>query len=317
VAVYAEATPRGLEPRAAAEQGFEGVACVDDAARAAILYCHIWRRSRAKWARANAEGLLRFVSSMQGGDGRVANFILDWDGSQNLTGSSSIPGGWAWQSRAMHAFAVGFATFRDDEHRDRFEHGLSWIDRASPYLDTTAECALATLEMWTATSDDRFARRALSWCESIAASQVGGVLPDVAGQRQVHLWGHLQEIALARVGTAFRRPDLVARAAQSARTVFVPHVARAFGGQRTLPFEVSCAARALQAVARSTGDARFARHAELAREWFSGRNAAGRPVYDRARGVVYDGIDDGRLSANSGAESNIEAGLMLIDARTR
>ena len=34
------------EPRSARQTGFEGVACVDDAARAIVLYSGIWRRHR-------------------------------------------------------------------------------------------------------------------------------------------------------------------------------------------------------------------------------------------------------------------------------
>ena len=36
------------------------------------------------------------------------------------------------------------------------------------------------------------------------------------------------------------------------------------------------------------------------------------PAYDRASGRVHDGIDDGRLNANSGAESNIVAAQALL-----
>ena len=54
--------------------------------------------------------------------------------------------------------------------------------------------------------------------------------------------------------------------------------------------------------------------AALARAWFHGRNAAGEPVYDRLRGCVFDGIDGNRVSRNSGAESNIEGGLVLMDS---
>ena len=111
LAVYAEACDGAFAQRAAAEQGFEGVACVDDAARAVVLYCQIWRRHRQPWARAAASALLRFVGFMQEPDGRFANFILDWGGEKNLTGPSSRPAGWAWQARAMHALACGVATF--------------------------------------------------------------------------------------------------------------------------------------------------------------------------------------------------------------
>jgi hypothetical protein len=49
--------------------------------------------------------------------------------------------------------------------------------------------------------------------------------------------------------------------------------------------------------------------ADMALGWFAGRNAASKPVFDRRRGLVFDGIDGHRLNLNSGAESNIEAGL--------
>ena len=37
-------------------------------------------------------------------------------------------------------------------------------------------------------------------------------------------------------------------------------------------------------------------------------------MYDRRRGLVYDGVDEGRVSRNSGAESNIEGALVLLGA---
>jgi hypothetical protein len=83
----------------------------------------------------------------------------------------------------------------------------------------------------------------------------------------------------------------------------VPHV---------LPFEVSCTVAGLAAVGRASGEARYTAAAALGRLWFHGRNNAGQPVYDRQRGLVYDGIDLGQVSHNSGAESNIEGGLALL-----
>ena len=68
----------------------------------------------------------------------------------------------------------------------------------------------------------------------------------------------------------------------------------------------------LSAVAGATGGARYAEAAARARSWFHGRNAAGVPVYDRHLGLIYDGIDEGRVSGNSGAESNIEGALALL-----
>ena len=314
LAVYTEPRDGQLELREAAETGFEGVACVDDAARAAVLYCAIWRERRLPWARDAAEGLLRFVGYMQDDDGRFANFVLDWDGRKNLTGPTSRLGGWPWTVRAMHALARGVETLGGTEYVERFERGLRWLDRPTRYLDQRAVAVLAALEYWTATRDPRVAERALGWAEEIRAGRLGDLLPDAPGQPEIHLWGHLQETALARAGRAFGRADLVRAARASADVAFVPRVERAFEAPTTLPFDVSCAVLGLAAVAAATGEDSYAEYAECARDWFRGRNAAGQPVYDRRRGLVYDGIDEGRLSANSGAESNIEGALALFPA---
>ena len=314
LAVYAEAREDGFELRVAAEQGFEGVACLDDTARAAGLYCDVWRRHGYGWARDAAKGMLRFVTYMQEEDGRFTNFVLNWEGRKNLTGSSSAPGGWPWTARAMHALACAMATFGGSEYEARFRRGLPWLDQPTPYLDGRAVCVLAALEWWVATGAAEAGDRAVSWAEEIAASRLGDVLPDVAGNPEVHLWGHLQETALARVGRAFDRPDLTRAAQASAEAVWVPRVTRAFEAPTTMPFDVSCAVLGLSAVAEATGEARYAEQAELARDWFRGRNAAGHPMYDRRRGLVYDGIDDGRINRNSGAESNVEGALALFDS---
>jgi len=68
----------------------------------------------------------------------------------------------------------------------------------------------------------------------------------------------------------------------------------------------------LAAVARATSIERYAVAAEQGRQWFHGRNSAEQPVYDAQHGIVFDGIDNGQVSRNSGAESNIEGALALL-----
>ena len=313
-AVYAEAAEDGFRPRVAAEQGYEGVACVDDAARAAVLYCDVWSKHHLRWARAAAEGMLGFVTYMQESDGRFANFILDWDGRKNQSGTSSRPGGWPWTARAMHALGRAVVTLGPDDYLEPFQRGLVWLDRPCPYLDVRAVCILAMLDYRSATGSAEAADRILTWADEIADNRLGSILPDAPGRPDVHLWGHLQEAALARVGVAFNRPDLIELARSSADAIFLPAVERRFAAPTTMPFEVSSAVAGLAAVAAATGDQSYAGHTERARAWFDGRNAARRPVYNRRRGLVYDGIDDGVVSTNSGAESNVEGALALFDS---
>ena len=73
----------------AKESGFEGVACVDDAARLLDVLCDVWARTKQPWAERWARGVLEFVLWMQEPDGRWINFIYDWDGVRNEHGITS------------------------------------------------------------------------------------------------------------------------------------------------------------------------------------------------------------------------------------
>jgi len=314
LAVYAHERDGQFITQSAAEQDFEGVACVDDAARGAVLYSEIWRRHGFDWARREAEGLLRFTCAMQLSDGAFVNFIADWDGRRQLDTPTSRPGGGPWHARAMHAIACAFSTFGDDRYAMAFKAGFDLLDQPTPYLDLRAIAVLAALEFWRATAEQRVADKALAWAEEIMAARIGEVLPDRAGNPNVHLWGHLQEAALARVGTELGRDDLVQAAARSADAILVPAAQLAFPGPRSLAFEVGSTVAGLDALAAATNEPRFAELATLARAWFDGRNAASEAVYDRERGCVFDGIDGDRVSRNSGAESNVEGALALVDA---
>jgi len=68
----------------------------------------------------------------------------------------------------------------------------------------------------------------------------------------------------------------------------------------------------IAAVAAATHDEQYAVAATRGRGWFHGRNTAGQAVYDADKGLVFDGIDSGQVSKNSGAESNIEGALALL-----
>ena len=298
--------------RPARERGFEGVACVDDAARAIRLYCALWRRAPRPAFRVAALALLEFVTYMQCDDGRFANFILDWEGTRNTTGPTSAPGGPPWQARAVHALASVIATFGAGPWEDNFVRGMRCLDDAQPYLDVRAVGVLAAVRHWRATSDPGSAQRAVAWAAEIAGERTDDRLLDAHGRASIHLWGHLQESALAEAGVAFGRPAFVEAARRSAEAVLLPALDWCLTADHVLPFDMSCVTVGLASVARATGSVRYAHGAGLARAWFEGRNAAGSPVYDHQRGIVYDGVDERQVSRNSGAESNIEGGLALL-----
>jgi hypothetical protein len=313
IAVYAEQRDGRLVPTPAASQGYEGVACVDDAARAAVLYCRMSDEQRTPWAASAAAALLSFVMYMQDADGLFANFVLDWEGQINGTGPTSFPGGEWWSARAMHALAVGFATFRTAALARAFRRGLVRLTNPLDDMYARAMASLAALVFWQATGESEVRRLCLTWAREMAANARDGILLDTLSTRPVRSWGHVQEGTLALVGEVFDDRGLISVASRSTRLRLVPQARMCHLAARVEPHDISSLLFSLHAVHRVVGSSDFAEAAERARLWFAGSNTAGTAVYDAADGLVFDGIDSGRVSRNSGAEANIEAALALYD----
>lgn len=309
IAVYADEHDR---PVGARETGEEGVACVDDAARALGMYAHLWRRTRVPWLRRKVDGLVEFLAYMEIAPGRFVNFIADWDGERNLGGPTSVATGPFWNARALAGLAAA-ASIGIAAAAAAYARALEATSDEPTGGDVRAIQVRAVLETRGPASEPALRARLTRWCDEIAALQEGEVLLDNSVERPVHLWGHLQESALAAAGTLLGRPGLVDIARRSAEVVFVPQIRSAFDLRVVQPDAVANAVLAMDALAAATGSARYAELAALARAWFDGRNTAGAPVYDRKAGRVADGIDDGVVSRRSGAEANIVVADVLND----
>jgi len=106
--VYAEPTALGYR---LVEAAGEGVACVDDVARALIVYLEHYELTGDSASLASARDAVRFLAYMRQDDGTYANFIFA-DGSLNLTGPTSRPGVNWWMARAMWGLAKAYSVFR-------------------------------------------------------------------------------------------------------------------------------------------------------------------------------------------------------------
>lgn len=296
----------------ARESGEEGVACVDDAARALVLFCDLWTATGQERFRRDAIALLDFVLWMQDRDGRFVNFVRDWRGTRNADGPTSIAGGPFWQARGLRGLAKAWVALDDARVGPACGRALACVERVDHVpSDVRAVHVAAALDL-VESGREPGARGPLErWCGELAANRHGDMLLD-SGSPEIHLWGHTQEAVLARAGTLLGRPDLIETARRSAEAVFVPAIAGGFDLPLVQPYGVACAVQAMDALARATGEARYAGLAGDARAWFDGRNPARAAVYDRATGRVADGIDGDRLSLNSGAESNIVAAQALF-----
>jgi hypothetical protein len=315
IAVYADAADRTIP---AAERGFEGVACVDDASRALILLTDVWAATGLPRMREWALGLLDFLLYMQLEDGRFVNFISNWSGERNEAGVTSFPGGNFWHARGVRALARAAVTLGEQRARVGLERGIARIrDARDVPSDVRSIHVIMAGELLRAGEFPELRAELPTWCDEMAACRRGGVLLDNPDQLEPHLWGHQQEGVLADAGHLLGRDDLIRVARESALSYLAPRIDSGFDEPTVQPYGVASALYSIERLREVTGEPRFDELWRTARAWFDGRNPARRAVYDRDEGRVYDGIDDGVLNVHSGAESNVVGGQALLDEVTR
>src|SRR3989442_916729 len=144
IGVYANDQDRAL---AARDRGFEGVACVDDAARAVVLFLDLWHDTGDRRLRDWATGLLDFVLYLRGDDGRFHNFIHDWDGTVNTDGPTSFAGVTFWQARAVRALAKAHLALRDQRVALPLARGFAFATENPAPPDVRAIHVLAALDL--------------------------------------------------------------------------------------------------------------------------------------------------------------------------
>lgn len=231
----------------------EGISCVDDAARAAIVYLTDYAATGDPATLDKARRLLNFVMYMQADDGQFYNFITDRAGTINKTGNTSYKtSGW-WAARGAWALATGarvlgasdpafadklrtaFTRIRDvwagevatNYGKSSAVHGIpvpGWL--ITDGGDVTSIAVLALLEFDRAANGTDAPTRDLltKLCEALAAYQPGdhlnypwGMHPDsAAAPGYWHGWGSTQVYALTRAGQQLGQPAWVTSARRAA-----------------------------------------------------------------------------------------------------
>lgn len=310
IAVYSD--PEG-ELVVAKESGFEGVACVDDAARVLDVLCDVWARTHDPEIERWARGLLEFVLWMKGEDGRWWNFIYDWSGTRNETGLTSSTGENFWHARAICGVSHAWLTFGDERALAATRTGLDHAISQAPPADVRALHLAGALRLLDDPSFADIEKAMRRWVDEIASNRIGDVLmnnPDELGEP--HLWAHIQEGVLIDAGRALDDPASIDVACTSARALWRPIVLEGFDRSSVSPYDVACAIYSLDRLA-SIDAIEWSGLAAVARAWFDRTDTAGRAVYDRQAGRVADGIDGGGVSHNSGAEANVVTAEALLE----
>jgi hypothetical protein len=233
----------------------EGIAAVDDVARAALVYLAFYERTGDALALELARYCLNFVLHLQAEDGEYYNFVYDREGTVNTGGRTSYKSwGW-WAARGQWALAAGYRIFRelDPEYAARlqesYQRGEEALRRAIGPVgaydelhgvpipawligngsDVSALAVLGLAEYYQAEPNSRTKQLMTNLANGVANYQLGGpgeypyeAHPSTTTSTALwHAWGSHQSHALALAGQLLDREDWIDSARREADTFFV------------------------------------------------------------------------------------------------
>lgn len=320
ILIYAQPDPAAEDLYhfvAAADTGYEGIACVDDTARAALLALGVYEQTGSSRALSLAKRWLTFVEYMQYSDGSFANFIRNAAGVRNASGPTSQKGGYWWSVRALWVLARAYRLTHNPEYLERF-----LACRLDPIPDgkINALQALCKLELYQAEPSIQLRADILHHCEEIITNSGDGYFRDHSETEKVNLWGYHQLHAVAQAAYLLDEPYLIPPCRRTVQELIAPDVAAnmwySFPDRNkngVCAYNVTPIVQGLGALYRATGVQRYRQLALKGADWFYGRNDARAVMYDVDTGRCRDGISNGVASLNCGAESAIEAGLCELE----
>ncbi|MGA2623324.1 MAG: hypothetical protein ABSF91_05670 [Bacteroidota bacterium] len=230
-----------------ADANKEGVACVDDAARAAVVYLRHFELMNDERSLERAKSLLGFVMKMETDDGMFYNFILK-DHSINASGRTSCASfGW-WAARGVWCMSLGYRILKDRDRqfalllKDHIEMSFPHIDslllkynevkvskgyRVPRWLlyesgaDATSELLLGLIEYYNATHSLKVKGLIEKLAEGLMVMQDGDMrtFPYAlhrSWQTMWHMWGNGQTQALAAAGKILKSKKMIQSAEREA-----------------------------------------------------------------------------------------------------
>lgn len=233
----------------------------------------------------------------------------------------------AWQQLANISHAVGALT--STRARAYAMLGLAAIvdpDAASPVSPVPERAVDAAVRRWA--RETLYAMAASIRFEFLRSAQAGWLWwePELTYDN-----ARLPE-AMLRAASALREPSFAETGLASLRFLqevtqpagmFVPIGAPGWyrkGGERPIydqqPLEAAAMVDMFLAAERWQNDASYRRDAQVAFEWFTGKNVNGIPLADEDVGSCHDGLTPDGLNQNMGAESTLaylQAALFLLE----
>ncbi len=325
----------------------EGIACIDDVARAAIFYSRYYDFTKNDAHLTKAKRLIKFILKLQAENGLFYNFIYD-DFSINTTRHNSlpIPDWWTW--RALWTLSEALFYIKDSnpdfssQIRMSFEKAMKALNDKNQNghlikdlpADQASVFLMALAEYNRCVDDNQYFDQIRELAKNIISKQKGNAnefpyYAFLSWRNEWHGWGNAQAYALLKAGHLTGDHNMI-NAAQNEVKYFYPYVMQKNHFKRFVlltdetdskfePFEqIAYAVRPMVWAAlelyKIDNDEEYAKIAGKLASWFLGKNVAQTALYNPKSGICYDGINSAKeINMNSGAESTIEALLTLLE----
>jgi hypothetical protein len=296
----------GTEPRV--EHGM----CVDDVARGLVVLARI--PDPDDDVRRMTGTYLAFLEGALHDDGALHN-RRNPDGTWGDEAGTDDHWGralWAFGTAAAHLDGTPFAGAA------RIAAGTAMGAR-SPHVRSMAYAAIGAAELLTVAPDDLQSRRVmLDARRLLRPARPGTTWPwpyerltyanPVIPQAMLVIGRHLDAPELERDGLRLLH-WLLTEQTRDGHLSPVPATGRSAGDERPAfdqqPIEVAALAEAARTAYDLTGDPAWVEVLDSCVRWFEGDNDCGLPMRDEATGGGYDGLEDGSVNQNQGAESTL------------
>lgn len=312
----------------------EGVTCVDDVARVAVLYTELYKLDNNEFYLQRAKEALDFVMAFQDTDGDFYNFVFE-DGSINKQGITSRKSANWWAARGFWSISNALEIFENDkEFQKKLENSaklaynfLSKNLDENYFLnhnsDVSSVFLMGVVEYYKYTKDEKIKDLAIKIGDSILSKQIkDGFLKGAFDEGEEtplwHSWGSRQGEALLEL-YKITQDDKYLKAVKLLADEFYPvllslgpvyQISEYIMLYPQIAYGVEPIESTLVKLYSVSKDDNYAYMASLFGGFFEKNNNLKTPMYG-PNGEGYDSLHSVYINTNSGAESTICALLSI------
>ncbi len=286
----------------------EGIACIDDSARAIVLALEIYETSGEKKALHQAKEWLTFLEYMQDRKGLITNFIKSGQGQKEYGIISSHPGGAWWSSRAKWAWAKAYKVTKEKKYLDLYFKTKITEEYQN---DVASVLLLAGLEI--ITEENKTYLNNLLKRVSSCRAEAGFFLHAKGAPLHLRAYHELEAVAKASdlLGNKKKFINLCEQAVDNMvsevindgfYTEYLTH-----DKSEINPYCVSPLIRGLYelSIIDIENKEKYRKLLRKCFDWFE-------KMYDPATGVCLDWVHGEEIASDCGAEASIEAGFSYL-----